>query len=120
MRCSPKPWPLFLRVTCRVSVDLTALSGRRVRRTSSVAAGGREGEREGEREGGSERARERGREGGREGERERERTWAELAQQGKPEQSYRQISYHNQENLKWGVFFVRSLLSPLVLSTGMS
>ena len=58
MRCSPKPWPLFLRVTCRVSVDLTALSGRRVRRTSSVAAGGREGER----------GRERGREGGREGE----------------------------------------------------
>ena len=58
MRCSPKPWPLFLRVTCRVSVDLTALPGRRVSRTSSVAAGGREGEREGRREGGRERGRE--------------------------------------------------------------
>ena len=47
-KCKPKPWPLFLRVTCRVSaVLLESLAGRRVSLTNSITAvgwggGGRE------------------------------------------------------------------------------
>ena len=40
-KCKPKPWPLFLRVTCRVSaVLLESLAGRRVSLTNSITAVG--------------------------------------------------------------------------------